>query len=104
MDTKKGFIYDINNKNTKIYVFVTSNKQKRNVSDAIKLVNKLEEILGISKEKYGNMYDIVKKKSIEVVKEKMQRVTIHKYKDFYGIHGKYHGFTTDNKDEVVILD
>ena len=103
MNTKNGFIYDINYKGKKIYAFVISNKQKRNTSDAIKIVNKLEEILEISKEKYGNMYDTAREMSIRTVKENMQHVILHKYKDFYGIHGKHHGFTSDENDEVIII-
>jgi hypothetical protein len=99
-----GFIYDINYKGKKIYCFIASDKKRRNTNDAIRIYTELEKILDVNKEKYGNIYETVKKKSIETIKEKMEKVAVNKYKNFYGIRGKYYGFTTDENDEVVILN
>ena len=103
MDTKNGFMYDINYKGKKIYYFLKSDKVKRNVKDAIKICDELEKILEINKEKLGNMYEVTREMSIKTIKNNMQHVTLHKYKNYYGIHKRYTGFVVDN-DEVVILN
>lgn len=103
MNYKNGFIHEIVYKGKKTYYFLKSDKVKRNKKDAVKICDELEKILDINKERFGNMYEIIRKNSIDTILENMQHVKLHEYKKQYGIYTKNGGFVLNN-DEVVILN
>ena len=103
MDYKTGFIYEIVYKGKKTYYFLKSDKLKRNVKDATKICDELEKILDISKEKYGNIYEVVREMSIKTIKNNMQSIILYERKNRYIVREKYTNFVLDS-DEVVILN